>query len=114
DGDNRALVQAGLRALSQGERPGVRALLELAKLDLSAPLTAEDVAFRIAPRLNAPGRLQAPDLALALLRAKDPEQARALAAQVEQMSQARRELQTRMLDEALEEIRREGWESRPA
>src|SRR5690606_7504749 len=54
-GDNRALVQAGLRALRQAERPGVRALLELSGIDSRFPLTAEDVAFRIAPRVNAPG-----------------------------------------------------------
>jgi single-stranded-DNA-specific exonuclease len=113
-GDNRALVAAGLRALRQAPRPGLRALLELAKVDLSGPLTAEDVAFRIAPRINAPGRLGAPDLALALLRAKTDDEARALAAQVEQLCQARREIQARMMDEAIEEVRREGWESRPA
>lgn len=114
DGDNRALVQAGLRALRQAERPGVRALLELAGIDTSYPLTAEDVAFRIAPRLNAPGRLQSPDLALALLRAKAPGTARSLAAQVEQLCQARKELQTQMFEHALEEVRREGWEQRAA
>lgn len=114
DGDNRALVQAGLRALRQAERPGVRALLELAKIDTSFPLTAEDVAFRIAPRINAPGRLQNPDLALELLRAKTLAAARPLAAQVEQLCQARKELQAQMLEDALEEVRREGWQQRAA
>lgn len=114
DGDNRALVQAGLKALRQGVRPGVRALLELAGIDGSTPLTAGDVAFRIAPRLNAPGRLQAPDLALALLRAKSPDEARALAAQVEQLTLTRRELQAQMLEAALEEVKREGWDQRAA
>lgn len=114
DGDNRALVQAGLKALRRGERPGVRALLELAGMDGSTAVTAEDVAFRIAPRLNAPGRLQAPDLALELLRAKTADAARSLGAQVEQLSMARRELQGRMVEEALDEVRQEGWENRPA
>jgi single-stranded-DNA-specific exonuclease len=113
DGDNRALVQAGLKVLRQAERPGVRALLELCNIDAASTVTAEDVAFRIAPRLNAPGRLQAPDVALALLRAKDPEEARALAAQIEQLSSARRELQNQMIEEALAEVRREGWHERP-
>lgn len=113
DGDNRALVQAGLKALRRAERPGVRALLELANMDGSTAITAEDVAFRIAPRLNAPGRLQAPDLALELLRAKTADRARALAAQVEQLSMTRRELQGQMVEEALEEVKREGWEERP-
>lgn len=113
DGDNRALVQAGLKVLRQAERPGVRALLELCKIDGTSTITAEDVAFRIAPRINAPGRLQGPDVALELLRSKDLEEARALAARIEQLSSARRELQDQMIGEALDEVRREGWHERP-
>ncbi len=114
DGDNRALVRAGLRVLSEATRPGVRALLEVAGMDVGAPLTAEDIAFRLAPRLNAPGRLGAPDASLALLRARTLDEARGLAAQIEQQCVARREQQGRIIDEALEEIRREGYAERPA
>ncbi len=114
DGDNRALVRAGLSALREGRRPGVRALFELCKLDAARPVTAEDVAFRIAPRLNAPGRLGPPDVALRLLREKDPDRARGLAAEVEQLCQTRREIQATMVDEARAEVEREGWSNRPA
>ncbi len=114
DGDNRALVRAGLAVLGQGKRPGVRALLELAKIDAATPVSGEDIAFRIAPRINAPGRMGSPDLALALLLAASHEEARAVAAQIEQLSAARKTEQARILAEAEAEIESEGWGSRPA
>ena len=114
DGDNRALVRAGLRVLGDARRPGIRALFELAKLDSQSPITAEDVAFRIAPRLNAPGRLGSAEIAVKLLLAKTAEEAQAFAAEIEQCSTERRLLQDRMIEEALAEIEREGWAERPA
>lgn len=114
DGDNRALVRAGLKLLGEAARPGVRALLEVANLDIGSPLTAEDVAFRVAPRLNAPGRLGAPDVSLALLRARTLSEARGLAAQVEQLCTLRREQQGAMVEAALEQVRAEALAERPA
>src|SRR6478609_2336008 len=75
DGDNRALVRAGLGVLATFARPGLRALAGYAKIEGGSPLSARDVAFRIAPRLNAPGRLGAPDLALQLLLARSESEA---------------------------------------
>jgi single-stranded-DNA-specific exonuclease len=109
DGDNRALVRAGLKVLGEARRPGVRALLDLAKIEAGTPLCAEDVAFRIAPRLNAPGRLGAPDLAVQLLLSPTLEIAQALAAEIEQRQLERRAVQERMLEEALAEVEREGY-----
>ncbi|MEP7049798.1 MAG: single-stranded-DNA-specific exonuclease RecJ [Pseudomonadota bacterium] len=114
DGDNRALVRAGLRVLGEARRPGIKALFELAKLDSSSPITAEDIAFRIAPRLNAPGRLGSPDIAVQLLMAKTLAEAQALAAEIEQRSSERKLIQERMIEEALAEIASEGWAERPA
>lgn len=114
DGDNRALVRAGLRALGEARRPGVRALLAQANFEPDGALSAEDVAFRLAPRLNAPGRLGSPDPALELLLARDMESASLLAARVEQASVERKELQQRILAEALDEIERERYADRPA
>lgn len=114
DEDNRALVRAGLKALGEARRPGIRALLTQAKLDSGgAPLSAEDVSFRLAPRLNAPGRLGAPDPALELLLARDLDTATALAMQIEQACTTRKETQQRILDEALAEIEREKYAERP-
>ena len=114
DGDNRALVRAGLAKLRQAERPGIRALLEISEIDRSLPLSGRDVAFRLAPRINAPGRLGAPDLALELLLSGTLEQARGLAARIEQLTTERRALQRQMIAEAEAEIDAEGWHDRPA
>lgn len=99
-GDNRALVRAGLRVLGGGGRVGLRALAELAKLDLSQGVTSEDVGYRIAPRLNAPGRLGVPDPALELLLCRDRVAAAGIAASIEQIQLARRALQAEMVTEA--------------
>jgi single-stranded-DNA-specific exonuclease len=113
-GDNRALVRAGLERLRRPSRPGVRALLELAKVDGGAALTGDDIAFRIAPRINAPGRLGPPDVALQLLLARSDEAARALAARVDQLTGQRRSQQERILAEAVDQIERQAWAGRPA
>lgn len=112
--DNRVLVRAGLKLLGEARRPGVRALLQLAELTPGSALTAEDVAFRLAPRLNAPGRLGSPDLAVQLLLATSQAAAQALAAEIEQRQLERKAVQQRMLDEALAEVEREGFRDRPA
>jgi single-stranded-DNA-specific exonuclease len=114
DGDNRALVRAGLARLSSAPRPGLRALAALAKVDVGHPLSAREVAFRIAPRLNAPGRLGPPDVALELLLARSDEAAETLAVTVDALSEKRKSIQEGMAAEAVAEIEREGWASRPA
>jgi single-stranded-DNA-specific exonuclease len=114
DGDNRALVRAGLGVLRSAKRPGVRALLELANIDATSPITAEDIAFRLAPRLNAPGRMGAPDLALELLLSRTHDDARAVAARIEQLSDERKSVQQTLLAEAIEEIERDGYAERSA
>jgi single-stranded-DNA-specific exonuclease len=110
DGDNRALVRAGLDAIIKARRPGMQALLELAKISRDGPLTGRDVAFRIAPHINAPGRLGSADIALDLLLARDLGSARALAATLEQISDRRRALSEEMFGLACAEIEREGFE----
>lgn len=114
DGDNRALVRAGLTRLSQAERPGIRALFEQAGMDVTSGLSARDVAFRIAPRLNAPGRLGSPALALELLIADDLEHARALAVDVESRTTERKLAQAAMFDEAVALVEAAGPHGRPA
>ncbi|MGO8995465.1 MAG: single-stranded-DNA-specific exonuclease RecJ [Polyangiaceae bacterium] len=99
DGDNRALVRAGLALLSKGARPGTRALAEVTKL-VGAPLTGEDVSFRLAPRINAPGRLKKPDLALELLLCTSPQEARMRAAELDQICDERKKLDRAILAEA--------------
>jgi single-stranded-DNA-specific exonuclease len=100
DGDNRPLVRAGLAMLARGTRPGTRALAEIAGCAASTP-TGEDVAFRLAPRINAPGRLDKPDLALALLLARSDSEARRIAAEVELLCTRRKEVERALTAEAL-------------
>ncbi|HTV22997.1 MAG TPA: DHH family phosphoesterase, partial [Polyangiaceae bacterium] len=114
DGDNRALVRAGLDAILKARRPGMQALLEVAKITRDSPLTGRDVAFRIAPHINAPGRLGSADIALDLLLARDLGSARALAATLEQISDRRRTLSEEMFVEACAEIERQGYEREAA
>jgi single-stranded-DNA-specific exonuclease len=112
--DNRALVRNGLALLSEARRPGLRALFELARIERHAPLTAEDVAYRIAPRLNAPGRMGSPDLTLELLLERNEARADAIASEVEQTNLTRRAAQDALLGEALAEIEQHGYSDRPA
>lgn len=109
DGDNRALVRAGLNSILEARRPGMQALLEIAKISRDAPLTGRDVAFRIAPHINAPGRLGSADIALDLLLARDVGSARALAATLEQISDRRRALSEEMFVDACAEVERLGF-----
>jgi single-stranded-DNA-specific exonuclease len=89
--------------LRQGVRPGTRALAEIAGCTAFTP-TGEDVAFRFSPRINAPGRLDKPDLALALLLSTSDTEARAIAGEIEQLSTRRKEIERAVLDEALKEL----------
>ena len=97
-GENRALVQLGLRAMNSHLRPGLAGLLQSAKLE--APIDAEGIAFRLAPRLNAAGRLGAADSALALLATADEARAGSLAGELEQLNVQRQEWESRVVDEA--------------
>ena len=105
DGDNRRLVKAGLlRIASSHTRPGVVALREAARIRLGSPIGGVDVAFRLAPRLNAAGRLGDPAITLKLLRAGSITEARMLAARIEQINQERKALQQRISEEAIAQV----------
>ncbi|MEM7436119.1 MAG: single-stranded-DNA-specific exonuclease RecJ [Myxococcota bacterium] len=100
-GDNRRLVRAGLRRLgSPGTRPALRALRQVTKLRDSPYITARDVAFRLAPRLNAPGRLGHADLTLRLLAADTAAEAWRLVEEVERANDERKALTAQATDEA--------------
>ncbi|RYE92354.1 MAG: single-stranded-DNA-specific exonuclease RecJ [Myxococcales bacterium] len=104
DGDNRAMVWAGLRTLQTAARPGIRALAAVAGLDLSRPLVARDVSFVLAPRLNAPGRLASPEAALSVLLARTEPDAQLAAAACQQANQDRRQLQDQIVLEADDDL----------
>ena len=100
DGDNRALVRAGLGIMARGGRPGTKALAEAAGFAAST-LTGEDVSFRLSPRINAPGRLGKPDLALELLLAPNDADARRIATEVEAACTRRKEVQRGVVADAM-------------
>ncbi len=105
DGDNRRLVRAGLAQLASADaRPGVQALREVARLRPGVSLGAIDVAFRLAPRLNAAGRLGDPTITLSLLRARDPARARALAAEIDALNERRKDVERAVTEAAIAQV----------
>lgn len=84
--ENRILVKSGLRSLMADPLLGVRKLLGLAKLESSKVLTSEDIAFALAPRLNAAGRLSQAQLGVELLTTSDDTRADALASYIETLN----------------------------
>jgi single-stranded-DNA-specific exonuclease len=104
--ENRALTVAGLRALARTQKPGLRELMRAARVDPAA-VDAGAIGFRLAPRLNASGRLCRPEAALALLLTEDPAEASTLAAELEQLNRDRQAVEERISREAVEAI--ESW-----
>ena len=102
DRNNRILVAQGLRRIRAGRCvPGIRALLESAGRRLEQ-LTAADLGFAVAPRLNAAGRLTDMSVGIACLLADEPHEAARLAAQLTRLNEERREIEQRMQAEAVE------------
>jgi single-stranded-DNA-specific exonuclease len=104
--ENRGLVIAGLRALATTQKPGLRELMRVARVD---PARADSTAlgFRLAPRLNAAGRLGRPEAALELLLTEERETAARLAAQLEELNRDRQIVEERILRAAVDEV--ESW-----
>ncbi|CAM3666690.1 single-stranded-DNA-specific exonuclease RecJ [Corallococcus soli] len=100
-GANRILVAHGLQELSQGRRPGIRALKEVAGLEPDATVTAGQVGFRLGPRINAAGRLHDASLGLQLLCADSVEAARSLAQVLDRANAERQGIESSILTQAL-------------
>jgi single-stranded-DNA-specific exonuclease len=98
-GENRRLVRDGLKALAATRKVGLRALMEVARVDPSG-LDESAIGFRLGPRLNASGRLYRADAGLELLLTEDPERARAVAAELDAVNTERRDVETRIRFEA--------------
>jgi len=98
--ENRALAAAGLRALARTQRPGLRALMRSAHVD-PATVDATSVSFRLAPRINAAGRLRRPDLALELVLTEDSALAERLAGELEALNRERQGVEERIARDAV-------------
>src|SRR5438132_3237105 len=104
--ENRSLAVAGLRALARTQRPGLRALMKVAGVDPAAVDTGS-VGFRLAPRINAAGRLGHPRAALELLLTEDGDEAHRLASELERLNRDRQQVEERIRREAIAQI--ESW-----
>ena len=96
-GENRLIVALGLAALANPIQPGLRALMEFAKLPLDQAPSATEVAFRLAPRINAAGRMHIASDVVELFTTRDHNRARALAEKLDRLNQARRDTEARAL-----------------
>ncbi|MDB6091577.1 MAG: ssDNA exonuclease RecJ [Gammaproteobacteria bacterium] len=106
DPNNRVLVAQGLRRIRAGRCvAGIRALLDLAGRRAN-DLTAADLAFAVAPRLNAAGRMDDMTIGIQCLLADDPTTAQMLAARLDELNQERRATEARMQIEALAAVSR--------
>ncbi len=99
-GENRTIAAMGLAALADSRAPGLRALLAEAGLTPDRAPSAEEVAFRIAPRLNAAGRLDTAALALSLFDEPDAARAAAVARELSARNAERQALERRVVAEA--------------
>jgi single-stranded-DNA-specific exonuclease len=104
-GENRALVRKGLAEIRRAKRPGIRALLEASKCDPER-LDEGDLGFRLAPRINAAGRLYRADAGVELFLTEDDERAAAIAEELSRANSERRATE-REVDAAAEAARRE-------
>ncbi|MGI9111069.1 MAG: single-stranded-DNA-specific exonuclease RecJ [Gaiellaceae bacterium] len=104
--ENRSLAIAGLRALARTQKPGLRALMRSAHVDPAA-VDSSSVGFRLAPRINAAGRLGRPDAALDLLLTEDDDEATRLAGELESLNRDRQAVEDRILRAAVAEV--ESW-----
>ncbi len=104
--ENRALALLGLRRLAQTQKPGLRALMRVGRVD-PASLDESSVGFRLAPRINASGRLCRPEAALALLLTDDEREAFKLADELEALNRERQAVEERILREAIAQV--ESW-----
>jgi single-stranded-DNA-specific exonuclease len=94
-GENRALVRRGLKALGSTRKPGLRALMDVARVDPSG-VDAAAIGFRLAPRINAAGRLHRADAGLELLLTGDEARARSISEELDAVNTERRDVETRI------------------
>ena len=120
--ENRVITALGLKKLSATRRPGLRALM--ARAGLEGEISSDQVAFGIAPRINACGRMASARIALEMLLTRDRARAEELALQIEGLNQERKDQENKVLTEALDQAARmdlvktkaivvsgEGWNS---
>ena len=103
-GENRILVRFGLTSLPDKSSLGLKALMKIAGLEGRLELTAEDIAFGIAPRINAAGRLGQARLAVELLTTEVPDRAASLAVYIDEQNKVRQTVERKVFKQAKEQV----------
>ena len=103
-GENRDIVALGLRDLPKANNPGLRALMEVAGCGEGRSMTAYDLGFRIGPRINAAGRMEAARAIVELFETEDAEEARKLARRLDELNRERQNVQAEITRRALAEL----------
>jgi single-stranded-DNA-specific exonuclease len=98
-GENRVFAKLGLEALRSPVNPGLKALMEVAQVKSGRALTAGEVAFRLAPRLNAAGRMDVACDVIRLFGMRDPAQAHELDVRLNELNVERQQEEQRIVDE---------------
>ena len=96
-GENRVFAKLGLEALRRAVNPGLKALLDVAQVPTTRPPTSTEIGFRVAPRLNAAGRMDVARDVIELFSVKDPARAKEIAARLDQLNSERQEEERRIL-----------------
>jgi len=105
-GINRAFVKQGLKILRLRKRPGLKALMDVSKIN--SPINEYHLGFMLGPRINAGGRIGMSDLGARLLSTASDSEAQVLAEKLEQLNQNRKNIESRVQDEALSQIEKIG------
>lgn len=104
-GENRAIVALGLADLPKATNPGLRALIEIAGCGDGREMTSYDLGFRIGPRINAAGRMDAARVVVELFETSAPDEARALAQQLDARNSERQQVQREIFQRATAELK---------
>ncbi len=113
-GENRSFTRAGLGQMATCRRPGLAALMDSSRID-PRHIEADDISFRLAPRINAAGRMDHADLALELLTTADTGRARELARRLEDLNRERQRTEQDIVDRIVATLERDPQlQARPA
>lgn len=102
-GENRLLVQRGLKKMRTTQRIGLQALFKIANVS-QHEITEESIGFSLAPRINAVGRLEDATPAVHLLLSEDPEEAKELAEEIDELNKLRKDIVKQITEEAIAEV----------
>jgi single-stranded-DNA-specific exonuclease len=104
-GENRTIVSIGLKDLARAANPGLRALIDVAGCGDGKGMTAYDLGFRLGPRINAAGRMDAARAVVELFDTRDSEEARRLANHLDARNEERKTVQQQIIDLAVAELK---------